>query len=219
MTRKDIRDAVIARVGSDWIDRNDIQKTTIDDLIFDEYEKMVGDTNILEGQYSGTTDGTNPYLEINENIMLVKGVWYDWTVADDWGTQLKEASILDPNGDYETGDPTSYFIQGMHRVNKQRLYFDNIPEAGKTVRAIFYKWPDTLSSDATVMELKKLWGKALKEVVISMVCQMGNSVQENLIKRGLSKTNYAAFEDTMKVIREIPKRPLQTTVKYRDMGI
>ena len=217
MTRKDIRDAVIARVGADWVDRNGIQKSTIDDLIFDEYEKMVGDTNILEGQYSGTTDGTNPYLEINESIMLVKGVWYDWTVASDWGTQLVEASILDPNGDYETGDPTSYFIQGMHRVNKQRLYFDNIPESGKTVRAIFYKWPDTLSSDATVMELKKLWGKALKEVVISMVCNMGNDVRENQIKRNLGSANYAAFEESMKVIRAIPKRPLQTTVFYRDI--
>ena len=219
MNKADIRDAVIARIGSDWIDRNAIQKTTIDDLILDEYEKMVGDTMVLEGQYSGTTDGTTPYLEINENIMLVKGVWYDWTAADDWGTRLTETSILDPTGDYEDGDPVSYFIQGMHRVNKQRLYFDNIPEAGKTVRAIFYKWPDTLSSDSTVMELKRLWCKALKEVVISMVCNMGNDVRENQIKRNLGSVNYAAFEETMKVIRAIPKRPLQTTAVYRDMGI
>ena len=207
MTKKDIRDAVIARIGSAWIDRNDIQKTTIDDMIIDEYEKMVGDTMVLEGQYEGTTDGVNPYLEINESILLVKGVWYDWTVASDWGDKLPEMSILDPTGDYETGDPTGYFIQGMHRVNKQRLYFDLIPESGKIVRAIFYKWPDTLSGDTTTMELKKLWGKALKEVVISTVCQMGGSVQENLIKRNLSKINYAAYKETMIVLNSIPKRP------------
>lgn len=220
MTKADIRTSIQARLGIEWCARNGIEPSVIDDLIFDEYEKLVGDTRTLEGSYTGVTDGINPYMEVNDDIMVVKGVWYNYAAGSDWGTRLTEISPLVLDGVLDSGDPEYYWIQGMHRVNRQRIYFNKLPAVGVTVRAIFFKWPDISTVDTDPMEIKRLWTKAIKHIVTAHICNMGRTVQENNLKRGMMAFEMEQYSSTMKVINEIPKRPYaSSTVEYRDMGI
>ena len=220
MTKANIRESIQARAGLDWITRNKILPEVIDDLIYDEYEKLVGETQHLEGRYTGTTDGTNNYLEINESIMVVKGVWYDFTANSDKGTKLTEITPLDTSEDIDGGEPEYYWIQGMHRYNRQRLYFNKLPSSGITIMALFLKWPDSISSDTETLEIKRLWAKAIKEKVLANVLTMGRTERENRIKYQALKLALADHKDTMRVIHSIPKRPYVGTVSvYRDYGL
>lgn len=218
MTKADIRDSIIGRIGADWIAKNQIENAVIDDMIVDEYEKLIGDTMLLEGEFTGTTDGVNPYMEINESIMLVKRVHYDYTAGSDWGTLLTEITPLEAYDDIESGDPENYWIQGMHRYNRQRLYFDKLPEAGVTVRALFYIWPDAITSDTEILEIKRLWAKAIKHIIAAHVCLMGRDVKEVIAKQALHNFEMAQYQDTMRVVNSVPKRPLVgSQVVYRDI--
>jgi hypothetical protein len=220
MTRAEIKESIQARLSPEWCARNGIEPSVIDDLITDEYEKLVADTKVLEGSYTGVTDGVNPYMEINENIMLVKGVWYDYTAGSDWGARLEEITPLIIDDVLDSGDPDCYWIQGMHRNNSQRLYFNKLPAAGVTVRALFFKWPDAITDDNTTIEIKRLWTKAIKHNIVAHLCNMGKTVQENNLKRGLMAFELEQYAQTMKVINEMPKRPYsQATVEYRDLGV
>jgi len=214
MTRKDIRDFVFATLNSDWMARNQFTKDYVNELIWDEIDQLVGKTRLLEGEYTGTTDGTNPYLEINENIFMVKRVHYDYTAGSDYGDLLEEVSPGEINGEIESGEPTYYWVQGMHRYNRQRLYFDTLPEAGITVRALFYKFHDSISDDTSTLEIKRLWGKAIKHKIVGQLAIAGEP-QRN----GLANLQIDLYKETMQTINDIPKQGLVgTTSVYRDLG-
>lgn len=214
MTRKDIRDFIFVTLGSDWMARNSFTKNYVNDMIWDEIDELIADTHLLEGEYTGTTDGTNNYMEINENIFMVRRVHYDYTDGSDLGDLLEEITPLEIDGTLESGVPTYYWLQGMHRYDRQRLYFDTLPESGITVRALFYKFHNDITDDTTTLELKRLWGKAIKHIIIAQLSLAGKP-QRN----GLGTLHMGMFEKAMKTIKNVPKAALSgTTMVYRDIG-
>jgi len=214
MTRKDIRDFVFKTLNSNWMAKNDFTRDYVNEMILDEIDQLVGKTKILEGEYTGTTDGTNPYLEINENIFMVRRVHYDYTAGSDFGDILEEITPLEIDGDMESGEPTYYWVQGMHRYDRQRLYFDTIPEAGITVRALFYKFHDDISSDSSTLEIKRLWVKAIKHKIVGQLAIAGDPKRD-----GLANLSIDLYKETLRTINDIPKQGLTgTTSVYRDIG-
>ena len=214
MTRKDIRDFVFTTLNSSWMARNEFTRDYVNEMIWDEIDALIADTNILEGEFTGTTDGVNPYMEVNENIFMVRRVHYDYTAGSDYGDKLEEISTLETSGDLEGGEPTYYWVQGMHRYNRQRIYFDTLPEAGVTVRALFYKFHDSITDDTTTLELKKLWIKAVKHIITAQLALAGDP-QRN----ALGNLHMGLYQKTMKTINNVPKRAyVGTTTVYRDLG-
>ena len=214
MTRKEIRDFVFSTLNSNWMARNAFTRDYVNEMIWDEIDALIADTHILEGEFTGTTDGTNNYLEVNENIFMVRRVHYDYTAGSDLGDLLEEITPIEIGGTLESGTPIYYWVQGMHRYNRQRLYFDTLPEAGITVRALFYKFHNDITSDTQTLELKRLWGKAVKHIIIAQLALAGDP-QRN----GLGNLHMVMHKDTMKSINNVPKRGLVgTTSVYRDIG-
>ena len=214
MTRKEIRDFVFATLNSNWMARNSFTRDYVNEMIWDEIDELIAETHLLEGEYTGTTDGTNPYLEVNENIFMVRRVHYDYTAGSDLGELLEEISPNEINGTLESGTPTYFWVQGMHRYNRQRIYFDTLPEAGITVRALFYKFHDDISSDTQTLELKRLWAKAIKHIIIAQLALAGEP-QRN----ALGNLHMGMHQKAMKNIHNVPKRGLiGTTTVYRDIG-
>ena len=214
MTRKEIRDYVFATLSSGWMSRNAFTRDYVNKMIVDEIDALIADTHLLEGEFTGTTDGTNNYMEVNENIYMVRRVHYDYTAGSDLGDLLEEVTPNEINGTLESGVPTYYWVQGMHRYNRQRIYFDTLPEAGVTVRALFYKFHDDISTDSQTLELKNLWGKAIQHIIIGQLALAGDPP-----KQGLGTLQMGMHQKTMKTINNVPKRGLVgTTSVYRDLG-
>ncbi len=209
MTKANIRESVQIRLGLEWITFNGIENTTIDDMIVDEYEKLIGDTKLLEGTFTVTGNGTLPYVEVAEKIFLVKRLHYGYTANSDAGDILTEISPLEFTGEYSSGsDPGYYWLQGMHRVGKQRIYFDQIPASGITIFALFYKFPDDRSGDNTTLEIKRLWAKAVKHIVAANVALIGRNKEQVMMRKPAHDFEMQQYNDTMRVINEIPKYPL-----------
>jgi len=213
MTKANIRESVQARVGVDWLAKHGIEDSVIDDIIVDEYHKLIADTGLLEGEYTTTTDGTNPYVEIPESVVLVKRLHYDYTAGSDWGDLLEEVSPLEADGDIESGTPEFYWVQGMNRVGYSRLYFDKLPSSGVTIRALFLKWPDEISSDTSDLEIKRAWAKVIKHIVTANVCLLGAGND----KMALHRFEMTQYYDSLRVANSVSNTtPYGTTSKYRD---
>lgn len=166
LTYKTLYDEVQSILGARWMINNNLEKETVQTAIEDEIHLMISDTGLLEGEFTGSGDGTNPYLEINESLAIVKRVHYGFTSGSDWGDILQEITPLHETGDIGSGNPTMFWLQSMHRYNHQRIYFDKIPSASVTIRVLFWKWPDDYA-DADIVEFKRLWAVYIKSNVIS----------------------------------------------------
>ena len=101
MTKIEMRNSIKTLCGVRWLNANTIENDFIDDQIIDEIEELVGATRFLEGEYTGTASTTNNYLEINENIMIVRRVHYDYTANEDLGAFLDEVTPLSNIKDHE----------------------------------------------------------------------------------------------------------------------
>lgn len=217
MTKANIRESVIGKLGAEWVSFNQIENNVIDDMIVDEYEELIGKTMLLEGTYTGTGDGTNPYIEVPDKILLVKRVHYDYTSGSDEGDLLTEISPMEFTGEYTGEDPEYYWLQGMHRVDRQRIYFNEIPSATKTIRALFYKFPDDISSDTAELEIKRLWAKAVKHIVTANVALMGRNMEQCNMRKPLHNFELEQYMKTMKTINSIPKYTLGVvTTQFSD---
>ena len=219
MNLKNIRDNIMGIVGIDWIARNQIEHDVIDQLILDELQHVVGEDRTLEGSWTATGDGTNDNIILDDYMLAIRGVWYGYTANDTWGTKLNELTSIEEVVDITDTSVTSYFFQSMHRENKQRIYFNSVPEATETIRILGIKWLDEPADELTTLETRRLWNKAVRHSVVSTVCRMGKTASQNNIKASLAASEAAQLEQTMKTVRSIDKRPLVgTTAKYRDMG-
>jgi len=164
MTYKELYDEIVAVLGPAWMQRQGIEKETIFSSIDDEL--VMADPGLLQGEFTGSGDGTNPYLEIDDSLAVVRRVHYGFTSGSDWGDLLEEISPLEETGDIGSGDPTGYWVQSMLRYNKQRIYFDKIPSSSITIRVLFIKWPDSYAEGDTI-EFQRLWAKIIKHGVIT----------------------------------------------------
>jgi len=165
LTLKELYDGIVELIDPVWMHRNSLEKKTVLNLIDDEMQNIVAETAVLEGEFTGSGDGSSQYLEINENLAIVRRVHYDYTSGSDWGDLLDEVTPLYQEGKVvAVGDPEKYWVQGMHRYNKQRIYFDKIPASGKTIRVLFYKWADVYDEGDT-LEFRRLWATAIKYAV------------------------------------------------------
>lgn len=219
MNIKNIRDNIMAIVGIDWIAKNQIEHDTIDQLILDELQHIVGEDRTLEASWTAVGDGTNDYIGLDDYMLAIRGVWYGWVANDTWGVKLNEVTSIEEVSDIVDTSVTSYFFQSMHRENKQRIYFNSVPETTEAIRILGIKWLDEPTSELTTLETKRLWNKAVRHSVVSTVCRMGRSASQVNIKASLAASEAAQLEQAMKTIRSIDKRPLiGTTAKYRDLG-
>jgi len=166
LTLKNLYDEISSVLSPGWMISKNIEQETLDTFIEDEINLLAGDTGLLEGEFTGTGDGTNPYLEVNESLAVVRRVHYGFTSGSDWGDRLQEITPISETGDIGSGEPTAFWVQSMHRYNRQRVYFDKIPATTATIRILFYKWPDVYSSNE-VIEYKRLWASVVKYGVIA----------------------------------------------------
>ncbi|MGR3218208.1 MAG: hypothetical protein ACUZ8H_00130 [Candidatus Anammoxibacter sp.] len=165
LTLKNLYDETVSILGSRWIANEQIEKETIETFIEDEMNLLAGDTGLLEGEFTGTGDGTNPYLEVNEELAVIRRVHYNY-VTGKWGDALQEISPLHETGKIGTGDPTAFWVQSMHRYNRQRIYFDKIPATASVIRILFWKWPDDYASN-DIIEYRRLWASVVKYGVVA----------------------------------------------------
>lgn len=184
ISRKNIRDSIQVNCGTDWILKNRIEESIINDQIDDELELLAGNIGGLETDYTLTATADQLYIDLPDDVMMVRNVWYDYTSGSDWGTQLTEITPSDVTGnvanlpdiytDIESGTPDSYFLVGRNVVGGKKLYFDKKPSA-VTIRIIYWKWPSGVTSDTGDLEISRLWGKVLKhKISMNLLSTDGN---------------------------------------------
>ncbi len=213
MTKTEIRDSVKSRLGSEWLSINEIGNDAIDDIIDDEYTELVADTKVLEEELTINGDGTNNYIKLNEDIMFVKRVRFGYVSASDEGDVVEQISPLEFYGDFTGGNPEYYWIQGMGKYDSQYIFFNQIPAAASNIRIYYSKWIDTTASP---LEIKELWGKALKHIVVANVCLMGRNLEQVKMRQPLHDFEVEQYNKTMKKIRQIPKFS-NTTTQFTDV--
>lgn len=208
MTKTEIRDSVKSRLGSEWISINQILDSVINDIIDDEYQGLVADTEVLEEESTINGDDTNNYIKLDDEIMFISRVRYGYTVSDA-GDVIEQVSPLELSGELVAGDPSYCWFEGIGKYDSQYIYFDRILDSSINIRILYSKWAETT---ANPLEIKELWGKALKHIITAHVALMGRNIEQVQMRKPLHDFEIQQYSKTMKDIKSIPKFSNITTV-------